>query len=125
MSDLSRIRVTCVLMAAALLLCFSPALFLREKVPAESFQAEPPVAADTAPVPVPDQGIVRVNEADAEDLQILPGVGETLAALILAERENNGPFFYPEDLTAVRGIGKQKIRQMLPWLDLRQNTDGE
>ena len=126
MSDRSRRRFACLLMTAALILCLSPALLLRERVQEESFQAGQMAAmADIGPIPVFDQGIVRVNDADAEELQILPGVGETTAAMILAERENNGAFFYPEDLTAVRGIGKQKIRQMLPWLDLRLNTDGE
>ena len=46
----------------------------------------------------------------------LPGVGETLAQAILDEREARGPFFYPEDLLSVRGIGEKKLegfREML------------
>ena len=71
------------------------------------------------------EGIVAVNTADEDELRMLPGIGETLATLIIIERNNHGMFFYPEDLTAVRGIGAQKVRQMLPWLDLRSGRDGD
>ena len=57
---------------------------------------------------LPD-GPVSVNDADMEDLISLYGIGETLAAMIIEERELNGPFRYPEDLTAVRGIGVKKV----------------
>ena len=59
-------------------------------------------------IPMPD-GTVSINEADAEELTALYGIGETLAAMIVEERETNGPFRYPEDLTAVKGIGIKKM----------------
>ena len=70
-------------------------------------------------------GEIAVNFADAEELEELPGIGETIASFILAERETNGPFYYPEDLMAVRGIGKQKMEDIRPMLDLRLNEGGE
>lgn len=66
-------------------------------------------------VRLPD-GLVDVNTADIYELTELPGVGETLAQAILDEREARGPFFYPEDLLSVRGIGEKKLegfREML------------
>lgn len=70
-----------------------------------------------APPRMPD-GIIRINEADTEELTVLPGVGETLAAEILREKDKNGPFHYPEDLLSVRGIGAKKLKGIWSWLDL-------
>lgn len=49
---------------------------------------------------------VNINEADAETLaQVLAGVGISRAESIVRYREEFGPFFTPEDLQQVRGIG--------------------
>ena len=77
----------------------------------------------TVPGYVPPGGTVRINEADPEELTALPGVGETLAQAVTDEREKNGPFRFPEDLLAVKGIGPARLRQMLPYLDL--DEEGE
>ena len=66
---------------------------------------------------MPD-GTVSINDADAEELTSLYGIGETLAGLIIDEREQNGPFFYPEDLTAVKGIGIRKLQGFIDAIDL-------
>jgi competence ComEA-like helix-hairpin-helix protein len=67
--------------------------------------------------PFSPDGMVRINDAEMEELVLLPGIGETLAAEILQEKRNNGPFSYPEDLLSVRGIGVKKLKEILPWLD--------
>ena len=69
------------------------------------------------------QGTVQINEADAEELQQLPGIGETLAAAIVDERIDHGPFFYPEDLLSVKGIGQSKLQKILPFLNF--DEEGE
>lgn len=51
-------------------------------------------------------GRVNLNTATAEELQTLPGIGEVLAARIVAHREENGPFTCPEELMTVKGIGE-------------------
>ena len=62
-------------------------------------------AADaTAPA-----GPVNVNSATADQLDVLPGVGPTTAAAIVAHREQNGPFQTVEQLGDVRGIGPAKL----------------
>ena len=70
-------------------------------------------------------GTIRVNDADAEELTEMPGVGETLASLIIAERDKNGPFYYPEDLEAVKGIGPRKLEQLRGMLDLSTKESEE
>lgn len=75
--------------------------------------------------PAPPEGTVSVNEGDAEELTRIPGIGETMAALILEERDRNGPFFYPEDLLTVRGIGPGKLEKIRPLLDLRAGGEKE
>lgn len=51
-------------------------------------------------------GTVDINGADELTLaEVLTGVGDSLAAAIVKERESNGPFLSADDLERVRGIG--------------------
>ena len=68
-------------------------------------------------------GTVSVNSGSSEDLQVLPGIGETLSQLIISERISNGDYYYPEDLTAVKGIGMKKLEQFRELLNLSQGGD--
>ena len=74
-------------------------------------RAAAPVAAARA------DGPVDVNRDDAQALCALPGVGPVIAAAIVQERETNGPFDFPEDLLAVRGIGPKTLAGFDGWLD--------
>ena len=73
--------------------------------------------ASVLPVEGP-KGTVSVNLAEAEDLLALPGVGETLAGEILAERDAHGWYYYPEDLLAARGVGPSKLAGFRDLLDM-------
>ena len=55
---------------------------------------------------------VNVNTATQAELEDLPGIGPTLAAAIVAERERNGPFRSADDLTRVHGIGEGRLAQL-------------
>ena len=57
-----------------------------------------------------------VNTGDAEALTALPGIGPSIAESLIRERDENGMFRYPEDLTAVKGIGEKKLEQIRPLL---------
>jgi competence protein ComEA len=57
-------------------------------------------------------GPVNVNTASETQLEELPGIGPTLAAAIVAERERNGPFRSADDLTRVHGIGDGRLEQL-------------
>ena len=54
----------------------------------------------------------KVNTATAEELDELPGVGESTARAIIEDREKNGPFSSPEDLMRVSGIGEKKFERL-------------
>jgi competence protein ComEA len=56
-----------------------------------------------------DGGPVNVNSASADELEELPGIGPTLAAAIVEDRERNGPFTSVDDLNRVPGIGEGRL----------------
>ena len=77
----------------------------------EGIEAQTPKPSDAQPtpagtIPTASGGLVDLNTASAEELMTLPGIGEKRAADIIADREANGPFRTPEDLTRVSGIGE-------------------
>jgi len=59
---------------------------------------------------------IPVNQADAELLATVPGIGPVLAGRIVAERLRSGSFHDPGDLTRVHGIGQHRARQFQRYL---------
>ena len=93
-----RVLAVCVAAGAAMLLCFvlgRTAMTVPDRLP-----WEPPNLEQIA------EGRVNINTAGLEELMALPGIGEIRAQAIIDDREQNGPFRYPEDLTRVKGIGE-------------------
>lgn len=50
---------------------------------------------------------VNINNATALELEALSGIGPALAARIVSDREQHGPFTEPHDITRVSGIGER------------------
>ena len=112
------------LAAACLALCLLPFL-ISSADPTESYTSNDTGPYTVRPAEIYTDGMIRVNEADAEELQELPGIGETYSMLIISEREENGPFYYPEDLLAVKGIGTKTLQKFRSMIDLAQKESGE
>ena len=70
--------------------------------------AESHVQAEAKPDPTPPR-LINVNIASAAELELLPGIGPTLATRIVADRAANGPFASLDDVTRVPGIGPRKV----------------
>jgi competence protein ComEA len=82
-------------------------------VPRVAVAAPGPVSGSTGETPtsgVPQ--LVNVNIATAEDLETLPGIGEVLAAAIVAYREEHGPFTSVDQLEDVSGIGPVTLDEL-------------
>ena len=100
-----RVLAVCMAAGAAMLLCFAhrnTAMTVSDRLP-----WEPPAIEQTA------AGGVDINTAGQEELMTLPGIGEVRARAIIDDREANGPFLYPEDLTRVKGIGEGVLAGLL------------
>lgn len=59
---------------------------------------------------------VDLERATAEDLAAVPGIGPGLAAEVVRDREERGPFLTPEALRRVRGIGPVRMERARPWV---------
>ena len=79
-------------------------------------------SANRAAVPaVRDESVYRaaridLNMATRAELCTLPGVGETMADKIIADRDANGSFRTPEELLRVDGIGDATLERLREWI---------
>lgn len=61
-------------------------------------------------------GVVNINTAGVEQLQLLPRIGPALAERIIEFREAHGPFGSIEELVAVKGIGESSLARLEPYV---------
>lgn len=78
--------------------------------PAETEYTFSAAVSDVAPVVRTLDERAFINRATKEALAAVPGIGETLAERIVAERDKNGPFAFLEDILLTPGIGKMKLK---------------
>lgn len=91
-------------------------------VPASSLPPTESVVADSQPetptqseYPTTPDGKIDVNQADAVDLTLIPGIGDVLAQRIVDYREEYGPFQSLEELSNVEGIGQKKLEEIMQY----------
>ena len=70
-----------------------------------SFSASPARAAKGV------DGVVNINTADAGVLGLLPGIGPSKAAQVVAYRKRH-PFRTVDELVRIRGIGRKMVRHL-------------
>jgi competence ComEA-like helix-hairpin-helix protein len=57
-----------------------------------------------------------INRASAEELELVPGVGPSLAKRIVQARSEGGPFTRPEALRRVKGVGAKTLQKLSQFL---------
>lgn len=72
----------------------------------------------SAKLPAPES--IVLNTADAAALARLPGVGPKTAEVIVAYRNEHGPFQDLSHIMRVKGIGPKKWEQIRPYLRLNE-----
>ena len=108
-------------MVAMIGLSLVAALALAAPVSAQRRQATPTDHTESAPVAPSDAGVVNIQTASAEQLQLLPGIGPAKAAAIVSYRDTH-PFHRVEDIMRVRGIGRATFRRLRPMLSVSGGT---
>ena len=58
------------------------------------------------------QAPVNLNQASAEELIALKGIGPKMAERIIAYRKEHGPFKTADQLVQVKGIGNAKFQKL-------------
>ncbi len=112
MSDKLRKRIGLILLPTAILMLLAGLLPLRTPSGANY--------TGTARNPALPEQLILLSEQDGfntgntETLSAYPGIGKATAAAILADRKENGRFWFPEDILAIKGIGEKKLEQIRP-----------
>ncbi len=60
-----------------------------------------------------------LNQMNAGELSLVPGIGAKLAQRIVEDRERNGPFRSVEEVDRVRGIGPVLTRRLSEYVRVR------
>ncbi len=77
--------------------------------------------APSAPSSDTPDGVVNIQTASVEQLQLLPGIGPSKAQAIITFRETH-PFHRVEDLLRVRGIGRATFRRLRSMITVSGST---
>lgn len=67
-------------------------------------------------------GVVNVNTASAQELELLPGIGAVRARAILDVRKRKGGFRSVDELLEVKGIGPAGLERMRPFVTVEGKT---
>jgi len=103
----------------AAFLCLLVGIFVGRNLTGSYVQVGNPDNAEsqsTATVIHEKDGRVDLNTATLHQLELLPGIGETIAQRILDYRAEHGEFHSVDDLLNINGIGTKKLEEMRPYI---------
>ncbi|HEC98870.1 MAG TPA: hypothetical protein ENN18_00580 [Proteobacteria bacterium] len=60
-----------------------------------------------------------LNTATEQNLELISGIGPSLALRIVSFREKNGPFKAVSELEDVEGIGEKKLKEIAPYVTVK------
>lgn len=69
--------------------------------------------------------LLDLNRATEKDFGALPGIGPRLAERIMRYRQSVGAFQSPDELRAVKGVGKKKFEQIRPMVTVTPDAKSE
>ena len=123
MSDRMR-KGTGILLMILTIALLAAGIFPLKQTEPQAYSSRGDGKASADPIPHLTEDSVP-NTGNTEALTALPGIGPSIAEAVIREREENGNFIYPEDLTVVNGIGEKKLEQIKPLLatDGRESED--
>ena len=84
------------------------------KLPRHISNATAQTAGQTLRQETASAPLVNINTASKDELEKLPGIGQALAARIVAHRQQYGRFRRAEHLMMVRGISDNRFRTLSP-----------
>jgi competence protein ComEA len=76
----------------------------------------PAASAGPLPTEAAAPGRIPINTASAAELELLPGIGPSLAKAIIEYRTAHGPFMALDELVEVPGIGPAKLEGLREWV---------
>ena len=77
------------------------------------FKTKTPATPITQVAPTNSTQVVDINQANANELMSLKGIGEKKAEAIIAYRQQHGVFKSVNDLAQVQGFGEKKLAALL------------
>ncbi len=102
----------------------SPAIFLGLLALVTALVATPSYAdQDKSSQTTSGELLVDINAADVNRLTDLPGIGEKVAARIVAYRKENGRFQKIEEIMNVRGIGEKTFVKLQKHLTVGEESN--
>ena len=70
-------------------------------------------------------GVVNLNTATADELELLPGIGAARAQAVIGLRKQRGGFKSVEELKDVKGIGDTALERLRPFVRLDGKTTAQ
>jgi competence protein ComEA len=67
-------------------------------------------------------GVLNINTATEDQLQLLPGIGPTKAERVVEFRAKRGKFKRVKDLRRVKGFGYKTVKRLAPHLTVKGPT---